>query len=225
MKEHFRLALHYSPSMAATERVVQHFLEAISRDCDIQICPTDDDQIRQKYGLGGRRSNAACRYVMYKDRVPAGAYGSWRTGLEITGFGTSERPLSPMRETNPHNWRCCAMECQMSNDDATMADGYIQNGACNHRAVPNSRQHEGQTPITRMGSLAGDIWQIANRYSFLSFSTTAHNFVGLEIRQSQKALLILIFNEEGQICNLLRFYPDGRAYLLADLRVIWGTRK
>ncbi|MEZ5490254.1 MAG: hypothetical protein R3F50_08035 [Gammaproteobacteria bacterium] len=64
--------------------VIRDFAEAIARDIGAIIDPIPDGEIKRFDCPEGRPGNQACWYVLHLDGCPAGAYGSWRTGIRYT---------------------------------------------------------------------------------------------------------------------------------------------
>lgn len=47
-----------------------------------------------RFATNGKRGDDAGWYILYTDNIPAGAFGDWRTGLEVTWSGKAEREMS-----------------------------------------------------------------------------------------------------------------------------------
>jgi hypothetical protein len=79
----------------------------------------------------------------------------------------------------------------------------------------------GACKMTSKADLAKDYWKISFPVRLLDALTEVQIPAELEIRQYQGALLIPIRNPDGQMIDVLRVNPDGKAYLLGEQRVNW----
>lgn len=77
--------------------------------------------------------------------------------------------------------------------------------------------------MTNVAELAQKIWDTASPVILSDPSTGANIPSGLQIRRYQDALVTLIRNEDGVVVNLFRVYPDGRSYMLGDLKFTFGA--
>ncbi|MCB1704615.1 MAG: hypothetical protein KDI17_07125 [Halioglobus sp.] len=105
-----------------------------------------------------------------------------------------------------------------------MNDSTRRNSSIEIEDFTGLQQEPPQTP-DRVAKLANAIWEMASPVEIMNPSTHEHDFIGLELRQYQTALLMPVRGAEGDISNLFRVYPDGGVWLLGAGKVDLGGSK
>lgn len=92
------------PNAEYTDPVAQ-FIDA-ARDAGMEIVGqvVPDGRLHRCRMAGDKRGKLNGWYVLYLDGIPAGSFGSWRTGMTVSWFGKSAQEMTSA-ETLAHKER------------------------------------------------------------------------------------------------------------------------
>ena len=171
---------------------VSAFAGAIAKDIGAHVAPIPDGIIHRFDDPKGRRHNQAGWYVLHLNGCPAGAYGNWRTGLEVTWNGRSDRAVTA-EERERHRVMV--------------------------RQATEQREHEKAQAQEAAAHIARSTWELAlfphSEHPYLIQKRIRGNF----LRQSRGELLVMLRDIDGYPMNLQRIYPDGSKRFLKGGRV------
>jgi len=85
-----------------TSDALDQFRNAIKSSGLIPPDMIEPDGKLRRFPSNGKRGDDAAWYVYYKDGIPAGAFGDWRTGVSTTWRAEIGRTLTPIEEA-AHN--------------------------------------------------------------------------------------------------------------------------
>jgi len=158
----------------------------------INDLPEDDGQLHrfQVEGDKGRSRNGW--YCLYRDGLPAGSFGSWKTG-------------------ESHTW-CAKTQKQMS---------AAEREAHQRRIEETKRQRkQEQARVYREASEASQaLWEGAIRANPEHPYLVSKGIPPLGIRQGDDALLVPIRDPDQNLTSLQRIFPNGEKRFLAGGRI------
>ena len=170
----------------------RRFSDAIYRDTGAVVEPIADGKIHRFDDPRGKRHNQAGWYVLHLNGCSAGAYGNWRTGLEVTWSERSDRALNA--------------------DDRERHRAMV-------RQAREQREHEKTQAQEAAAQIARSTWELAlfpdAEHPYLVQKRIRGNF----LRQSRGELLAMLRDIDGYPMNLQRIYPDGSKRFLKGGRV------
>jgi hypothetical protein len=82
------------PNYTTSADAAREFADAVYSDIGASIQPIPDGELHRFREDGGKAGNKNGWYCLYGDGVPAGSYGSWKTGKTFTWCAKSRNDMS-----------------------------------------------------------------------------------------------------------------------------------
>lgn len=188
------------------------FLDAM-RTLDVQAHSTLDlvaDGKVHRYRVDGDKSDSKNGwYVLYVDgALPAGAFGSWKTGGSTTWCSKSESTLSPQER---EEWRRKQLEAKQAREAEQLV--VMQEAAKKAARLWDKANFAVACPAN---SAAGDVPERVHPYIL------AKRVKPYGIKQMGTSLMVPLRNASGAIINLQFIFADSHKRFLTGAEVIGG---
>lgn len=155
------------------------------------IAPIADGQLHRYRVEGDRAGSQNGWYVLHAGRVPAGAFGSWKTGQTCTWRAETDTPLT----------RAERAELRRQHEDAQR-----------RRAAEQKRVHQ------ETAARATGLWFRARPATDSHPYLRAKRVRAVGLRQLRDALLVPLRDERGKLWSLQFIQPDGGKRFLSGGR-------
>jgi putative DNA primase/helicase len=171
---------------------LRQFADAVYRDTGATIQPIADSELHRFDDPEGRRGNLAGWYVLHLDSYPAGAYGSWRTGIQYTWRMDSDHRPDPAEQA-----RLAAIV----------------------RTARDKRDRERTEAQAQAAIRAQALWRDAMPATVAHPYIASKRIPALGLRQAGPVLLVPLRTLGGELVNVQRIGADGSKRFLQGGRV------
>ena len=181
------------PQTISSAEIMRRFADDVYRNMGATInLPVRDGELQRFDDPEGKRGNLAGWYVLHLDRYPAGAYGSWRTGIQYT-------------------WRL---------DNGHRPDPAEQHRiAAIVRADRDRRDRKKAEAQAQAATRAQALWRDAMPATVAHPYIQSKRIPALGLRQAGPVLLVPLRTIGGELVNVQRIGPDGSKRFLQGGRV------
>ena len=177
-------------SGAETQR---QFADDVYRNIGATIDPIPDSELHRFDDPEGKRGNLAGWYVLHLDDYPAGAYGSWRTGIQYTWRLDNGREPDPAEQS-----RIAAIV----------------------KAARERREQDKAQAQAMAATRAQALWRDAMPTTVAHPYIASKQIPAMGLRQAGPVVLVPLQTVEGKLINLQRTGPNGEKRFLQGGRAM-----